>query len=36
MEKLAVPPWRIAHLLEKKDAALVAELVKELQGKPAR
>jgi hypothetical protein len=33
MEKLQVPPWRIAHLLEKKDPALIAELVKELQAK---
>ncbi len=33
MAKLGVPAARIAHLLEKKDAALVAELVKELQAK---
>jgi hypothetical protein len=33
MEKLGVPPARVAHLLAKKDPALVAELVKELEGK---
>jgi hypothetical protein len=31
MEKLKVAPSRIAHLLAKKNPALVAELVKELQ-----
>ena len=30
MEKLSVPAWRIKHLLDKRDPALVAELVKEL------
>ena len=30
MEKLKVPAWRIKHLLDKRDPALVAELVKEL------
>ena len=34
MEKLNVPKSRIAHLLEKKDPALMAELVKELQSAP--
>jgi hypothetical protein len=31
MEKLEVPKARIEHLLQKRDPALVAELVKELQ-----
>jgi hypothetical protein len=31
MEKLGVSAARIAHLLQKRDPALVAELVKELQ-----
>ena len=30
MEKLGVPAARVTHLLQKKDPALVAELVKEL------
>ena len=34
MQKLGVPPARIEHLLRKKDAAQVAEVVKELQKKP--
>jgi len=33
MEKLAVPKDRIDHILGKKDATLLAELVKELMGK---
>jgi hypothetical protein len=32
MQKLSVPQSRIDHLLAKDDAALVAQLVKELQG----
>jgi hypothetical protein len=32
MQKLGVPQTRIDHLLAKDDAALVAQLVKELQG----
>ena len=31
MKRLAVPPSRINHLLEKKNPALLAELVKELE-----
>lgn len=34
MEKLGVPASRIAHLLEKKDPALIAGVVKELDAKP--
>ena len=30
MEKLGVPASRVKHLLEKRDPAMVAELVKEL------
>jgi hypothetical protein len=33
MEKLNVPPSRAKHLLAKKDPALLAELVKELEAK---
>ncbi len=33
MEKLGVPASRIAHLLEKRNPALIAEVVKELQAK---
>jgi hypothetical protein len=33
MQKLGVPQSRIDHLLAKKDPALVAQLVKELEGK---
>jgi hypothetical protein len=33
LEKLNVPAWRIQHLVEKKDPVLLAEVVKELQGK---
>lgn len=33
MQKLKVPQSRIDHLLAKRDPALVAELVKELEGK---
>jgi hypothetical protein len=33
MEKLGVPAARVAHLVAKRDPALVAELVKELQAK---
>lgn len=33
MEKLDVPKSRIEHLMAKKDARLIAELVKELQAK---
>lgn len=33
MQKLGVPQSRIDHLLMKKDPALVAQLVKELEGK---
>lgn len=33
MEKLEVPKARIDHLLSKKDPAMLAELVKELQAK---
>ena len=33
MEKLEVPKDRIANILEKKDPALLANLVKELMGK---
>jgi hypothetical protein len=31
MERLKVPPTRIAHVLEKKDAALLAAVVEDLQ-----
>ena len=31
MEKLEVPAARIAHLMQRQDPALLAELVKELQ-----
>jgi hypothetical protein len=33
MEKLEIPKERIAHLLEKKDPQLLAQLVKELMQK---
>ena len=33
MEKLSVPQSRIDHLLQRDDAALLAQLVKELQAK---
>ena len=33
MEKLEIPKERVAHLLEKKDPQLLAQLVKELMGK---
>jgi hypothetical protein len=33
MEKLEVPRARIDHLIKQRDPALVAELVKELEGK---
>ncbi len=33
MERLGVPAARVAHLLAKKNPALVAEVVSELQGK---
>jgi hypothetical protein len=33
MQKLGVPPSRIDHLLKQANPALVAELVKELEGK---
>ena len=33
MEKLEVPKARIEHLLKQRNPALVAELVKELEGK---
>jgi hypothetical protein len=33
MEKLEVPPSRIAHLLKQQSPVLMAELVKELQAK---
>jgi hypothetical protein len=33
MEKLEVPPTRIAHLVKQQNPSLVAELVKELQAK---
>lgn len=32
MEKLGVPESRRSHLVEQRDAALLANLVKELQG----
>jgi len=31
MERLKIPAGRIAHVLEKKDPAVLAEVVKELQ-----
>jgi hypothetical protein len=34
MQKLGVPQSRIDHLLKKNNPALVAEVVKELEGKP--
>jgi hypothetical protein len=34
MQKLGVPASRIEHLLQKKNPALVAEVVKEMEGKP--
>jgi hypothetical protein len=34
MEKLGVPPSRIEHLRKQDNPALVAEVVKELEGKP--
>ena len=33
MQKLGVPQSRIDHLLQKRNPALVAEVVKELEGK---
>jgi hypothetical protein len=33
MEKLGVPPARVAHILAQKKPELVANLVKELMGK---
>jgi hypothetical protein len=33
MQKLGVPKGRIDHLMSRQDPALVAEVVKELQGK---
>ena len=33
MEKLKVPPGRIEHLLKQRKPELVAELVRELQGR---
>lgn len=33
MTKLGVPAWRIEHLQKQDNPALVAELVKELEGK---
>lgn len=35
MQKLQVPASRIEHLLKQKNPALVAQLVKELEGKKA-
>ncbi len=34
MQKLGVPQSRIDHVLKQRDPALVAEVVKELEGKP--
>ena len=34
MQKLGVPQSRIDHLVKQANPALVAELVKELEGKP--
>jgi hypothetical protein len=34
MQKLGVPQSRIDHLLQQKNPALVAQVVKELEGKP--
>jgi hypothetical protein len=34
MQKLGVPQSRIDHLVKQNNPALVAELVKELEGKP--
>ena len=31
--KLEIPPSRIAHILEKRDPALLAGIMKELEGK---
>ncbi len=31
MERLKLPPGRMKHVLEKRDAALLAEVVKDLQ-----
>ena len=33
MQKLGVPPSRIEHIVQKNDPALVAQVVKELEGK---
>ena len=33
LTKLEFPPARVAHLLEKRDPALVAGVMKELEGK---
>lgn len=33
MEKLGVPPARIAHLVQQQNPALIAALVQELEGK---
>jgi hypothetical protein len=35
MQKLGVPQARIDHLVQKANPALIAELVKELESKPA-
>jgi hypothetical protein len=34
MQKLGIPQSRIDHLLKQSNPALVAEVVKELEGKP--
>ena len=34
MQKLGVPQSRIDHLVKKNNPALIAEVVKELEGKP--
>ncbi len=34
MQKLGVPQSRIDHLLKQNDPALLAQVVKELEGKP--
>jgi hypothetical protein len=36
MQKLGVPQSRIDHLVHQRKPALVAELVKELENKPAK
>ena len=34
LQKLGIPPARIDHLVKQNNPALIAEIVKELEGKP--